>query len=111
MIPFNGRISFRQFLPAKRIRFGIKAFVLAESETSYISNFHFYVGEETQDRTLEHCGKSGQVVMKLMQPFLAEGYHVYMDNTSQHTRKIESCPKSWGDCSTNFQIQIYMHGL
>ena len=46
MIPFKGRISFRQFIPSKRTKFGIKAWVMAESATGYISEFLIYTGKD-----------------------------------------------------------------
>ncbi|KAJ8932841.1 hypothetical protein NQ314_014400 [Rhamnusium bicolor] len=35
LVLFKGRISFRQYIPSKRHRFGIKFFVLADCETGY----------------------------------------------------------------------------
>ena len=46
MIPYKGRLSFRQLLPSKPIRFGIKCFVLAEAKSGYVANFQVYVGKE-----------------------------------------------------------------
>lgn len=77
MIPFKGRLSFKQFMRAKRTRFGIKTWVLAESLTGYVSNFQIYTGKE-QGRS--ETGLSSRVVFDLMTPFLDKGYHLYVDN-------------------------------
>ena len=45
MIPWRGRLSFRQFIANKPIRFGIKVWVLADSETKYIYRQQLYIGE------------------------------------------------------------------
>nr|XP_039264879.1 uncharacterized protein LOC120340637 isoform X2 [Styela clava] len=42
LIPFKGRISFRQCIKTKRARFGIKVWVLAESSTGYVSRLQIY---------------------------------------------------------------------
>ena len=36
MIPWRGHLSFRQFITSKPIRFGIKVWILADSESKYI---------------------------------------------------------------------------
>lgn len=36
IIRFKGRLSFKQYIPSKRHRFGVKLFVLCDSATSYI---------------------------------------------------------------------------
>ena len=39
MLPLKGRISFHQFSSSKRIQFGIKAWVLADSKSGYVYGF------------------------------------------------------------------------
>nr|XP_039248883.1 piggyBac transposable element-derived protein 4-like [Styela clava] len=77
MIPFKGRISFRQFIPSKRVRFGIKVWVLAESKTGYVSKFQIYTGK---DPRVQEVGLASRVVYDLIDPFLDKGYHLYVDN-------------------------------
>lgn len=36
---FKGRLNWKQFIPSKRERFGMKIFVAAESKTSYNVSF------------------------------------------------------------------------
>ena len=38
MVKFKGRLEFRQYLPAKPTKLGVKGWVLAESDTGYLSS-------------------------------------------------------------------------
>ena len=78
MIPFKGRISFRQFIPSKRTRFGIKAWVMTESATGYILEFLIYTGKDIEG--LKDHDLAGTVVRQLTQHVLKQGYHLYLDN-------------------------------
>ena len=42
MISFKGRLSFIQYVPKKPTKWGMKAFVLADSKTGYLYNWHLY---------------------------------------------------------------------
>ena len=46
MVPFKGRLSFRQYMPAKPTKWGIKLWSLCESTTGYMYNFQVYTGKE-----------------------------------------------------------------
>ena len=48
MIGFKGRVSFIQYCPLKRTKWGLKAFVLADSETGYICNILPYTGRRRE---------------------------------------------------------------
>ena len=79
MIPFKGQIGFRQFIASKRVRFGIKVWVMAESLTGYVSQLQVSTGRE---RKADH-GKQGlasRIVNDLVAPYENTGYHLYVDN-------------------------------
>ena len=61
MVPFKGRLGFKQYMPAKPVKWGIKVWSLCESATGYLYNFQIYIGAEGQ---AEH-GLSYRVVMDL----------------------------------------------
>ena len=42
LIPFKGRLSYRQYIPSKRARFGIKCWVLTDASNSFVSRFFTY---------------------------------------------------------------------
>ena len=45
IIGFKGRLSFVQYMPQKPTKWGIKAWVLAESESGYVWNIKIYTGK------------------------------------------------------------------
>lgn len=63
---FKGRLSFKQFIPTKRNRFGIKSFVLCDCLTGYILNFIVYTGKTTDSngQSNDNLGKSGSDTLK-----------------------------------------------
>ena len=77
LIKFKGKVQFRQFIPIKPGRFGIKAFTLAESTSGYVLGSKVYTGKEA-NVVQKDLGK--RAVMSLMEPFPDKGYYVFMDN-------------------------------
>lgn len=78
---FKGRISFRQYIPSKRHRFGIKFFVLVDCETGYILDYIIYTGSATEIREIdEKFGKSGNIVLTLTENYWNKGHRLYTDN-------------------------------
>ena len=49
LIKFKGKIPFRQFIPIKPGRFGIKAFTLAKSISGHVLNSKIYIGKENNE--------------------------------------------------------------
>ena len=45
LIKFNGRLSFKQNMPKKTNKFGIKIWMLADSETYFVQRFQVYLGK------------------------------------------------------------------
>lgn len=43
---FRGRCSFKQYIPSKPYKYGIKMFALVDSATSYGSNLEVYAGKQ-----------------------------------------------------------------
>ena len=77
LIKFKGKLHFRQFIPIKPGRFGIKAFTLAESSSGYVLNSKIYTGKE-RNEVQRDLGR--KVVMSVFQPYLDKGYYAFMDN-------------------------------
>jgi Transposase IS4 len=48
MISFRGRTHFIQYMPKKRIRYGIKVWCRADSESGFITQFNIYMGKQQQ---------------------------------------------------------------
>lgn len=81
LVLFKGRISFRQYIPSKRHRFGIKFFIIVDCETGYILDFLIYTGGTTEINEFDtKLGKSGNIVMTLTAPYFGKGHRLYTDN-------------------------------
>ena len=76
LIPFRGRIIFRQYIPNKRHRYGIKAFKLC-SKGGYTYRMSIYAGKQEQPRI---GSVAEDVVMRLMEGLLDYGRTLYTDN-------------------------------
>lgn len=79
MIAYKGRLSFLQYMPKKPHKWGLKAWVLADSTNGYTWAWKLYTGKESGTR--EH-GLAHKVVMELVDdPRLKrKGYIVTTDN-------------------------------
>ena len=79
---WRGNIGFRQYIPSKRHRFGLKLFVMCDCKTGYILDFILYTGADTElsAETSPDLGLSGSIVATMMQPYLDKGHVLYTDN-------------------------------
>ena len=99
LVLWKGRLGFKQYIPSKRHRFGIKLFQLVDCETKSILDFIIYTGSNTEYQTTPELGLSGSIVIELMQRYLNKGHHLYIDNwyTSPalfellHRNKTDAC--------------------
>ena len=89
LLLWKGNLSFKQYIPMKRARFGIKMFSLCEN-SGYLWNSFVYMGKEPgrnkdNPQLVQRLGKSGAVIPRLMETLLNKGYRLYVDNwyTSQ----------------------------
>lgn len=79
MVKSRHRSGIRQYIKDKPIKWGIKLWVLADSANGYTYNFDVYIGRDAARNVSQH-GLGYDVVMKLMQPLLHQGYHLFVDN-------------------------------
>ena len=77
-IGFKGRLPFLQYIPNKPHKWGLKAWVLADSITGYVCNWKLYTGKE-EGRTSEY-GLAAKVVLDLTAHLSNCGHHIYTDN-------------------------------
>ncbi len=78
MVKFKGRLSFRQYLPSKPVKWGVKLWTLAESATGYLHQFQIYTGKE--DGVVQEKGLCHRVVTELLTHFHHQNIRVFMDN-------------------------------
>ena len=79
LLLWKGRLHFKQYIPLKRSRFGIKLFMLCE-DGGYTYRFRVYTGKDTLVEGNRNLTISEKIVEDLMLPLLHKGYHLYIDN-------------------------------
>lgn len=87
LVPWRGRLIFRQYIPNKAHKYGIKLFKLCSTE-GYTYNISIYSGK-SKDGT-RTVGLAKSVCTKLMEKLLNEGRTLYVDNfyTSYELAKL-----------------------
>ncbi|GFR82719.1 PiggyBac transposable element-derived protein 4-like [Elysia marginata] len=83
MIPFKGRLYFKQYIRNKPTPWGVKVWCCAESSTGYLTDFIFYTGK--CDTRMPN-GLGHHVVMSLANRHLDKLHHIYMDNFFSYVR-------------------------
>lgn len=78
MVAYRGRLSFRQYLPAKPTKYGIKVWMRASSTSGYCHEFQVYTGRDV--RGVPEAGLGARVVMDLCQRIEGKHHHIYMDS-------------------------------
>ena len=76
MIPYKGRSSFKQFMPNKPVKRGMKVWMRADSHNGYVSEFQVYVGKTGDSEK----GLGSRVVKDLTKKISKQYYHIYFDN-------------------------------
>ena len=80
LVLFKGRLVFKQYIPSKRHRFGIKLFVLCDCETGIILDLVVYSETDSDILKGDAHGISGAIVKKLMAAYLNKGHILYTDS-------------------------------
>ncbi|XP_030018120.1 piggyBac transposable element-derived protein 4-like isoform X2 [Sphaeramia orbicularis] len=68
---WRGRLAFKVYNPQKPIKYGIKSYILCDSETGYCFNVKPYCGESAP---------LGETVTSLLDRLAGHGYRLFMDN-------------------------------
>ena len=79
MVKSRHRSGIRQYIKDKPTKWGIKLWVLADSLNACVIDFDIYIGKASGRQVSEH-GLAYDVVMKLINPFFNQGYHLFIDN-------------------------------
>ncbi|XP_072164713.1 piggyBac transposable element-derived protein 4-like [Diadema setosum] len=78
MIAFRGRLGFRQYIPSKPTKYGIKVWMRADPVNGYCNEFQVYVGKEK--RRGRERGLAARVVTELTERLRGKHHVVNMDN-------------------------------
>jgi hypothetical protein len=80
LLPFRGRCGFRQYMPKKPNKYGIKILMMCDCATKYMTNAKVYLGKENNE---VRRGLASDVVCTLVQPISGQdrgGRNVTTDN-------------------------------
>ena len=86
MIGFTGRLGFKQYLPMKPTKRGIKVWVRADPYNGYVNDIQVYLGKENSNGDR---GLGERVVTDLTRDIWNNGHHVYCDNFFTTVRLFE----------------------
>ena len=77
MMLWHVRLIFRQDIQNKRYKYGIKFYEFCIHD-GLVSSAEIYGGQGFND--VNNLGQTTAIVLKLMEPNLEKGYHVFTDN-------------------------------
>ena len=75
IVSFKGRVIFKQYIPKKRKRFGIKLFKICDS-TGYTYDMKVYLGKDRQS-TAQHMTATHATVTELTRKIEGHGHKLY----------------------------------
>ena len=78
LVAFRGRCSFRQYIPSKPAKYGIKIWWCCDAQTSYPLNGQVYLGKQP-DQPRE-VGQGARVFKDMVAPWYRSGKNVTADN-------------------------------
>lgn len=90
MMPWRGRVEFRQFIPSKPIRYGLKLYLCCDSDTSYVCQMEIYTGKKGNKREVDH---GPNVVKRLLRGYEDKGYTVFIDSFFSSVPLVEDLYK------------------
>ncbi|UYV73811.1 K02A2.6-like [Cordylochernes scorpioides] len=76
---FRGKCNFRQYIPSKHNKYGIKLFALVDSKMFYTCNLEIYSGKNPEG-PYNVSNSPSDVVERLCEPIKGTGRNVTMDN-------------------------------
>jgi hypothetical protein len=105
MIRFKGRLYFRQYMPNKPIKWGIKVWAMCESTSGYCLDWYPYCGK---DNNATGLGLGHDVVMNLTRNMRGLGHHLFIDNFySSPQLSLSLIDHNIGVCLWDCQTQSY----
>lgn len=79
LVGFRGRCSFRQYIPSKPNKYGIKIFAVVDAKTWYTYNLEIYPGRQPEGE-YQMSYKPTDVVKRLVEPIYNTGRNITADN-------------------------------
>lgn len=78
LVPFRGRCPFRQYIPSKPARYGVKVWWCCDGSTSFPLNAEVYLGRQPDAN--RDVDQGGRVVKTMVSPWYKSGRNVVGDN-------------------------------
>ncbi|CAB3260710.1 unnamed protein product [Arctia plantaginis] len=79
LVAFRGRCKFRQYIPSKPAKYGLKIIALVDAKTFYITNLEIYAGKQP-DGPYAKSNKPFDVVDRIVQPVSKTNRNITFDN-------------------------------
>lgn len=79
LVAFRGRCKFRQYIPSKPARYGLKIFSLVDSKTFYVNNLEIYAGKQPNGQ-YSVSNKPFDVVNRIVFPISKTHRNLTFDN-------------------------------
>ncbi|XP_050063261.1 piggyBac transposable element-derived protein 4-like [Aphis gossypii] len=79
LLAFRGKCPFRQYIPSKPAKYGIKTFALVDPKTVYTLNLETYLGTQP-DGPYKISNASRDVVLRLVEPIVGTNRNITGDN-------------------------------
>lgn len=82
LLGFKGRLSFKQFNPLKRSRFGLLFYILCDCKTGMALDILPYQGKSTNlpKPLVDKLQRGGATVAVLLEPYLNKNHKIVTDN-------------------------------
>lgn len=81
LVPTRGRCSFRQYMPAKSGKYGLKIFWCCDSSTAYPLAGEVYLGRQSEATTqVGNANRINNLLKRLVQPWMNTGRTITTDN-------------------------------
>jgi hypothetical protein len=80
---WKDHLSFKQYLPLKVSKFGIKTYKLCDASTGHLWSFLLYTGEDTKLHSpliTDDINNTTAIFLKLVETLLKQGQTVWLDN-------------------------------
>ncbi|XP_063931853.1 piggyBac transposable element-derived protein 4-like [Zophobas morio] len=77
---FRGKCSFRQYIPTKPGKYGIKIYSLADAQNFYTLNMEIYCGKKPENSPYQTENSASSLVQRLIVPISNSGRNVTCDN-------------------------------
>lgn len=79
LLAFRGRCSFRQYIPSKPAKYGVKVFALVDCKNMYTVNLEVYCGRQPEGPFAVNNSPT-EIVERLAKPILGSGRNITGDN-------------------------------